>query len=510
MTGFSAPSDVLDLLEQLEQAGYPAYMVGGAVRSQLMGQQPHDFDVCTAARPEEVRKICAGFRVLDTGLQHGTVTVLLESGPVEITTFRTEGVYSDGRRPDSVSFVSDIRSDLARRDFTINAMAWSPRHGLCDPFGGQADLSCGMLRCVGNPTERLTEDALRILRALRFAATYGLQIEPQTRAAVLHCRGFLHQISAERITAELIQIVCAPYAGRVLMEYAAVITEILPELRPMIGFEQNNPHHRYTLWEHSVRALEAIPSRPELRLSMLFHDVGKSVCYTEDAAGVGHFYGHATHSVPLTESALRRLRLDHALTEDILYLVRHHDTPLGQTHSTVRRKLAVHGERYFRALLAIHKADCIGQGTNLSNLTLLLQSEALFEEILADEGRFKRRDLAVNGKDLISWGVHGREIGDMLAALLNYVLDDPSRNTPEQLYQKFLLLRREHDHLAFTVSGMSWKHCAQDVRRILEHLSSVQYADVDLPSGRVEVVGTQISLDEIRHALADAGYKVAI
>lgn len=510
MTAISAPSDVLALLELLEQAGYPAYLVGGAVRSQLMGQHPHDFDVCTAACPDDVRRICTGFRILDTGLQHGTVTVLLESGPVEITTFRAEGTYTDGRRPDSVSFVSDIRSDLARRDFTINAMAWSPRHGLCDPFGGQEDLARGILRCVGNPTERLTEDALRILRALRFAASYGLQIEPQTHQAVLHCRSFLQQISAERVTAELVQILCAPYVGRILISYAEVISEILPELHPMIGFDQNNPHHRYTLWEHSVRAVEAIPPRPVLRLTMLFHDVGKSVCYTEDDAGVGHFYGHATHSVPLTESALRRLRLDHALSEDILYLVRHHDTPLGQTLPSVRRKLAVHGERYFRALLAIHKADCIGQGTNLDNLTLLLQSEALFEEILADEGRLKRRDLAINGRDLISWGVHGREIGDMLAALLNYVLDNPSRNTPERLYQKFLLLQRERDHLVFTVSGMSWKHCAQDVRRILEHLSCIQYVDVDLPSGRVEVVGTQVSFDGIRHALADAGYKVAI
>ena len=510
MTTLSAPSDVLELLNRLEQSGFAAYVVGGAIRSQLMGQQPHDYDVCTAARPEQVQQVCAGFRIIETGLKHGTVTVLLESGPVEITTFRTEGAYTDGRRPDSVAFVSDIRSDLARRDFTINAMAWSPSHGLCDPFGGTDDLTRGILRCVGNPAERLTEDALRILRALRFASANGFSIEPQTRQAILHCRSFLHHISAERITEELTQILCGRYVGRVLMDYAEVITEFLPELRPMVGFEQNNPHHRYTLWEHSVRAVEAVPPQPLLRFTMLFHDVGKSACYSEDAAGIGHFYGHATYSVPLTESALRRLRMDHTLAEDILYLVRHHDTPLGQTLPTVRRKLAVHGERYYRALLAIHKADCIGQGTNRNNLTSLLQSEALFEAILEDEGRLKRRDLAVNGQDLISWGVHGREIGDMLAALLNYVLDDPTRNTPDQLYQKFLLLQRERDRLAFTVSGMSWKHCAQEVRRILEHLSSVQYANVDLPSGRVEVVGTQVSLDEIRRALADAGYKVAI
>lgn len=510
MRTLSAPTDILAVLERLEQAGFASYIVGGAVRSQLQGNVPHDYDVCTAARPEQVRQICSEWKTVDTGLKHGTVTALTASGPVEITTFRLEGQYTDCRRPDRVEFVTDIKADLARRDFTINAMAWSPIRGLCDPFGGQRDLQAGILRCVGDPKQRMTEDALRILRALRFLSVYGFQMELQTKQAVLHCRSLLQHISAERITDELIRILCGPYVGQVLTEFSDVITEILPELRPMIGFDQNNPHHSYTLWEHSVRAVEAIPPRPELRMAMLFHDVGKSACYTEDSAGIGHFYGHAKHSVPLTASALQRLRLDNTLYDDILYLVRHHDTPLGLTPKTVRRKLAVHGERYSRALLAIHKADCIGQGTAPENLTAFLKSEDLLEAVLEEEGRFKRKDLAINGNDLIHWGMQGREIGEMLAALFNYVLDDPTRNTRETLYEKFCALQKEPNHMAFTVSGMSWKHCAQEVRQLLESLPSVEYANVDLPSGRVEVMGTQISPNEIRHVLADAGYKVAI
>jgi tRNA nucleotidyltransferase (CCA-adding enzyme) len=506
----SAPAAVLAVLERLEQAGFAAFVVGGAVRSQLQGKQPHDYDVCTAARPEQIRTLFAEQHPIDTGAKHGTVTVLTEHGPVEITTFRTEGQYSDCRRPDSVAFVTRIEDDLARRDFTMNAMAWSPRRGLCDPFGGQRDLQNGILRCVGDPEQRMREDALRILRALRFAASDGFQLEEQTERAVLSACGLLHHISAERITDELLQILCAPHAGRILTAYADVITEILPELRPMIGFNQNNPHHRYTLWEHSVRALESIAPQPALRLAMLFHDVGKSVCYTEDAAGIGHFYGHAKHSLPLTAAALQRLRLENALYDDVLYLVRHHDTPLGQTIASVRRKLAVHGETYYRSLLAIHKADCIGQGKTPENLTALLQSESLLETILEEEGRFHRKDLAVNGRDLLAWGLRGPAIGEMLAALLNYVLDEPSRNTRDALYEQFCVLQNERNRIEFTVSGMSWRHCAHEVQQLLESIPAVQYVKVDLPSGRVEAAGTHISLSEIRQVLADAGYEVAI
>ncbi|MGN1013768.1 MAG: cation transporter [Butyricicoccus sp.] len=506
----TAPEDVLAVLRCLERAGYPTYIVGGAVRDQLAGKQPHDYDLCTAARPEQIHQVCAGWKTLDTGLKHGTISVMTGQRQLEVTTFRTEGAYTDFRRPDNVVFVDDVEEDLARRDFTINAMAWNPERGLCDPFGGWRDLQQGLLRCVHQPHKRMEEDALRILRALRFVSENGYVMEQRTEAAVHDCAGLLCHISAERVTGELLRILCGAYVGPVLMEYSDIITALLPELRPMVGFSQNNPHHKYDLWEHSVRAVEAVRPDPVLRLTMLFHDVGKSVCYTQDEKGIGHFYGHSIRSVPLTQAALCRLRLDNAMYDDVVYLVRHHDTPLGQTVTTVRRKLAVHGERYFRALLAVHKADCVGQGTSKSNLSQLLESEQLLETVLEEEGRLKRRDLAINGRDLMARGLRGKQIGDALAALLNYVLDDPSRNTAEQLYAQLQRWRAQTNRLEFTVSGMSWKHCAEEVQGILEQIPSARWVYVDLPSGRVEVTGKDLSLDEIRQALADAGYKVAI
>ena len=506
----TAPEDVLAVLHCLEQAGYATYIVGGAVRDQLAGKKPHDYDLCTAARPEQIHQACARWKTLDTGIKHGTVSVLTEQRQLEVTTFRTEGAYTDFRRPDNVVFVDRVEDDLARRDFTINAMAWNPERGLCDPFGGWRDLQQGQLRCVREPQKRMEEDALRILRALRFVSENGYTMEQRTEAAVRSCVGLLRHVSAERITGELLRILCGAYAGSVLMTYSDVITTLLPELRPMVGFSQNNPHHKYDLWEHSVRAVEAIRPEPTMRLAMLFHDVGKYVCYTQDENGIGHFYGHPIRSVPLARMALCRLRLDNAMYDDVTYLVRHHDTPLGQTLATVRRKLAVHGERYCRALLAVHKADCVGQGTSQDNLTKLLESERLLETVLEEEGRLKRRDLAVNGHDLMALGLRGAEIGEALAALLNYVLDDPSRNTREQLYEQLERLRKQEDRAEFTVSGMSWKHCAQEVQAILEAVPFIRRASVDLSSGRVEVVGRHISLGEIRQVLADAGYKVAI
>ena len=295
------PGRIEAVLSRLEQAGYASYVVGGAVRDCLAGRQPHDYDLCTAALPQQVEELFADYHVIETGLQHGTVTVIVEGEPVEVTTFRTEGRYSDGRRPDSVAFVSHIEEDLARRDFTVNAMAYSPIHGLCDPFGGQEDLEHKQLRCVGDPDTRLQEDALRILRALRFAAQRGYTIEPETAVALHRNRQRLSHVSAERITSELLQMICGAHAGSILMAFSDIITEILPELSPMIGFEQHNPHHKYDVWEHSVRSMESI--RPEwlLRLTMLFHDAGKPGTFSMDERGIGHFYGHPAVSYDIAQ-----------------------------------------------------------------------------------------------------------------------------------------------------------------------------------------------------------------
>ncbi|WP_394272607.1 HD domain-containing protein [Butyricicoccus sp.] len=508
---FDLPASIRAALDRLEAAGCPAYVVGGAVRDRLAGRQPHDYDVCTAARPEQVEQLFADRTVIETGLKHGTVTVLLDGEPVEVTTFRTEGAYSDGRRPDSVSFVDDIECDLARRDFTINAMAWSPVRGLCDPFGGQADLRRQCIRCVGDPDTRLQEDALRILRALRFAAQRGFSVEPDTAAALHRNRARLAQVSAERITAELLQLLCGAHVGAVLMEFSDIIAQILPEIQPMIGFDQHNGYHKYTVWEHSVRAVEGIRPDPLLRLAALLHDVGKPDTFSRDERGIGHFYGHPVRSRELAEQIVRQhLRLPAQMEQQLLYLVRHHDTPLGHNTRHVRRKLAVHGEETFRALLAVKKADGIGQGTTPQNLTELLETEQLLEQVLTEDSCLTRRDLAVNGNDLIAWGAQGRAVGYYLSAMLNRVLDDPSCNTRDRLRAIYDGLRAQESCVELTVNGMSARCCVKQVRQLLAGIPDITRTDITLDSGRIVVYGQHLPLEQIREVLTAAGYEVAI
>lgn len=440
------PLHIQEIIQRLEREGYPCYIVGGAVRDSLAGMQPHDYDLCTAALPHQVQQIFADQKVIATGLKHGTVSILLHGKIVEVTTFRSEGKYSDNRRPDEVKFVTEVTCDLARRDFTVNAMAWNPSRGLCDPFGGKADLQQNLLRCVGDPDTRLQEDALRILRALRFVSQHGYTVEQETAAALHRNAVQLAHISAERITSELLQILCGAYVGTVLMKFSDIIVQILPELAPMAGFAQNNPHHLYDVWEHTARAVEGIRPDPLLRLVMLFHDAGKPGTYFTDTNGIGHFYGHPALSQELASQAIQRLRLPARMQQQLLYLVRYHDAPLGNNKKQVRRKLAAHGEDNFRALLAVKKADCIGQGTAPHNLTELLLEEQLLEQVLAEQSCLTRRDLAVNGHDLIAWGVHeGKAIKWYLSEMLEHVLDNPACNTRQQLWEIFQQLRIQQE-----------------------------------------------------------------
>lgn len=349
-------------------------------------------------------------------------------------------------------------------------------------------------------------DRRDVMHTLCVTAQQGVLPDAQTAAWL---RREVKPIAAEQ-TDLFLTMLCGPYIGTVLMEYGDVVAVLIPELRPMLGFQQNNPHHRYDLWEHSVRAVEAIRPEPVLRLTMLFHDVGKSVCYTEDVKGIGHFYGHAKHSVPLAKRAMARLRLDDRTYDDVLYLVRHHDTPMGQTEQAVRRKLAVHGEQMYRALLAVRKADCVGQGTMHENLYALLESELLFERLLEEEGRWTADRLAVTRGQMSGWGIEREKIEQVQASLLNFVLDDLARNTPEQLREHCCRIEKQDKELVFTVSDMSWKHCMQEVCAVLRGVDAVTEAQVDLPSGRVAVTGNHLSLSVLSQALAEAGYKVAI
>lgn len=434
MTSLRLPEAVCAALHALERAGYPAYVVGGCVRDGLRGLPPHDWDVCTAARPAQVhRALGAAFSVRDTGLRHGTVTAVRDGLPIEITTYRVEGAYTDGRHPDAVRFVDRVEEDLARRDFTVGAMAYSPTRGLCDPFGGQRDLEAGVLRCVGDPDARFREDALRIARGMRLAAEHGFTVEPMTAAAMERQAPLLDRIAAERIAAELTRLLTGRYAGRALRAYRTVLGRMLPELVPMYDLPQQNRHHRYDVWEHTVRAVEQVPDAPLLRWAMLLHDCDKPASKSVDERGVGHFYGHPAVSKQLTMRIAARLRFSSAFTSDLLLLVEQHDRPLGDTEKAVRRRLAQIGETHFRALLAIKKGDCVGQDTNPRDLAALCRIACLLEGVLAQAQCFSLRQLAIDGNDMRAIGLHGSEIGRALGRALEHVLEHPRDNRKDIL-----------------------------------------------------------------------------
>lgn len=429
----SLPAHAARAIAQLEDAGYETWAVGGCVRDSLRGAQPHDWDLCTAAKPAEMQAVFAGERVLETGLKHGTLTVLTDSGPLEITSFRADGGYSDGRHPDGVRFVPDVTADLARRDFTVGAMAWHPQRGLCDPFRGLDDLQDGILRAVGEPDARFQEDALRILRGVRFASQLGFAVETETAAAMRRQVGRLCCIAAERIREELTGMLCGRFAIRALRDFSDILTAVLPELAPMVGCAQQNPHHLYDVWEHSARAVGQVPAEPCLRWAMLLHDCGKPACKTVDENGVGHFYGHPKVSRDIAESLMHRLRFSGEQTARILLLVEQHDRPLGDSDKMVRRRLVQIGQARFRDLLAIKKGDAVGQGTHPENVAELCETERRLNAVLAQDACLSLRQLAVNGNDLTGLGLHGPAVGEMLHSLLDAVVDGTLDNTRQAL-----------------------------------------------------------------------------
>ncbi len=423
------PAPVERALALLTAAGFEAWAVGGAVRDCLMGREPGDWDVCTSARPEETEAAFAGERLIETGLKHGTVTVLLDGAPLEITTYRADGAYSDHRHPDAVRFSDTLTEDLARRDLTVNALAYAPGRGVMDPFDGEADIRRGLLRAVGEPERRFEEDALRILRTLRFASQLGFAIESATAAAMETKKSLLRFISAERVREELTKLLCGPAAAPVLRQYRELAAEVLPELRPAFDFEQHNPHHCLDVWEHTLTALAAIPPQPALRWAALLHDLGKPACFFKDEAGVGHFYGHGKASAALAETVLRRLKFSNAERERVVRLVELHDTPIPPERRAVKRRLAKLGEEDFFCLLALHRADVLAQAEiNRPRLQTLDAVEALARELLAEDACLSLKDLAVNGNDLKALGLKGPALGRALAALLEAVVDERVEN----------------------------------------------------------------------------------
>ncbi|HIX89886.1 MAG TPA: HD domain-containing protein [Candidatus Agathobaculum pullicola] len=429
----SLPAHAARAIAQLENAGYETWAVGGCVRDSLRGAAPHDWDLCTAAKPAQMQAVFAGERVLETGLKHGTLTILTDAGPLEITTFRADGSYSDGRHPDGVRFVPDVTADLARRDFTVGAMAWHPKRGLCDPFGGRDDLQSGVLRAVGDPDARFQEDALRILRGVRFASQLGFAVETQTAAAMRRQVGQLACVAAERIREELTGMLCGRFVIHALRDFPDILTAVLPEFSPMVGCAQQNPYHLYDVWEHSARAVGQVPAEPCLRWAMLLHDCGKPACKTVDENGVGHFYGHPRVSRDIAASLMRRLRFSSEQTTRILLLVEQHDRPLGDSDKLVRRRLVQIGQARFRDLLAIKKGDAVGQGTHPENVAALWETERRMNTALAQDACLSLRQLAVNGNDMTALGLRGPAVGAMLHSLLDAVVDGTLDNTRQAL-----------------------------------------------------------------------------
>ena len=429
------PGKVWELMNRLSEAGYAAYAVGGCVRDTLLGKEPKDWDICTSALPEEIGRVFAGERMIGTGLKHGTVTVIQERIPYEITTFRIDGEYSDHRHPDQVAFVDRVDEDLARRDFTINAMACDREGKILDLFSGEQDLADGIIRCVGDPEKRFEEDALRILRAIRFAATLDFTIEEGTAKAIRKLYPTLSRVAAERKRTELLQMLCGTAAGRILREYEEVITFLIPCLKELVGYDQENPHHKYTVWEHTVRAVENVPPEPDLRMTMLLHDSGKPAARTTDERGIGHYPGHQKASVQLAAEALDGLKFDRATRERVLRLVEGHDIPLSPEKKILTRRLNQFGERDLRALFAIHRADRIATGTrNPEHATeRCAELNAALDALLAEKPCYTLKDMKINGQDLIDLGYRGPKIGRKLEELLGQIMDGNIENEREAL-----------------------------------------------------------------------------
>ena len=428
------PSAAIQAIEILESCGHRAYVVGGCVRDACRGEVPHDWDMTTSARPEETAAAFAEYTVIETGIQHGTVTVLMEGQPLEITTFRTEGAYADHRHPDGVTFVRDLEADLVRRDFTVNAMAYHPREGLIDPFGGREDIKNGILRAVGDPNRRFEEDALRILRGLRFAARLGYTIEEETRAAMSRKAHLLCHVSVERILEELRKLVMGEHILNILLTCSDVLAAVLPEILPMVGFDQNNRHHIYDVWTHTAHAVARAESDPIVRLAMLFHDVGKPASYTVDFHGEGHFYAHAKLSGELTDAILQRLKCDTYTRTEVVWLVTHHDYSIREDDRTVRRLLSRFGYDRARRLLLVKMAD------NASHAPKYTERGAIarrlldrLDAVLAQQPCLTLRDLALNGRDLMAMGYTGPAIGKALQRLLDAVVDGLCENDREAL-----------------------------------------------------------------------------
>ena len=430
------PKNVDTAINLLQSAGFEAYAVGGCVRDSLLGKTPNDWDITTSAKPEDMKSVFADFHCIDTGIKHGTVTVVIDGEPLEITTFRLDGEYEDNRHPKSVTFTSDLGADLGRRDFTVNAMAYSKKTGTVDLFGGQNDLKNRIIRCVGDPDRRFNEDALRILRALRFASALDFEIEEKTAQSLLKNRALLGNISEERIAKELLKLVCGKGAKRILTDFAPVLFEILPELQPMYKNSHDNPHHCYDIYEHMLIAVESIDPEPTLRFAMLLHDCGKPAVKKFDENGVAHFYGHQRISAEISAQILARLKVSNKFRDEILFLVSNHDRwELYENTEKMPRYLSKFGLDGVLKLLKVMRADVLAQSPEYRyRLDQIADAEETAKNLAAQKPCLSLRELQINGRTLMDIGIpQGRKLGAVLAQLLDEVIDGVTKNTQEAL-----------------------------------------------------------------------------
>jgi len=430
------PAKVKAVIDIINSNGYEAYAVGGCVRDLILAREPGDFDITTSALPEDIKRIFK--RTVDTGIAHGTVTVLYGGESFEVTTYRIDGTYEDGRHPSSVTFTPSLAEDLKRRDFTINAMAYSDRDGLVDLNGGMADLQARRIRCVGDADERFTEDALRILRAVRFAAQLDFSIEKETAYAIRNHAGNLRQVSAERIRTELIKLLTSPHPEKLKDLYDLGVTAVvLPEFDRLMATPQNTPHHDANVGIHTIRTLTNIAADPVLRLTMLLHDMGKPACRTIDGTGRDHFKGHAAVSAKMAEKILRRLKCDNDTISRVVNLVKWHDLRPKPDERSVRRAMVKVGPAAFADYIAVRRADELGKSAykREEKLALVDAAERIAKEQLQKDACLSVRQLAINGSDLLAIGAKGREVGEILNGALALVVDDQEMNTREALME---------------------------------------------------------------------------
>lgn len=427
------PFYVSKILDALNNNGFEAFVVGGCVRDSLLGFTPKDYDVTTNARPDEIKDVFREYRTIDTGVKFGTVTVISEGNPIEVTTYRIDGDYNDNRRPEFVSFTSNLIEDLKRRDFTVNAMAFNNKTGLIDLFDGQSDLKNGIIRAIGNPDERFNEDGLRIMRALRFASRYDFKIEEKTSESIHKLRNLLSNISVERIASEMNRLICGKCES-VLREFPDILSVFIPEISDCVGFEQHTKYHNRDVYEHIIASVIAIEPIKHLRLAMLFHDIAKPQYFKMDEKGAGHFFGHANGSCKIAERVLKQLKYDNETINKVTELVKHHDIVIENRENLIKRYLNRFGEELFFDLVSVHIADDAGKSPEYQNrikeYTKVIETT---KRIISEQECFSLKNLDINGSDIKKLGFSGKDIGDVLNLLLEKVIDGDIENRKEIL-----------------------------------------------------------------------------